>query len=120
LRETNIYVSPQLLKEYREVPLQLEIDKKINHEQLKLLIVGIASFLENAKVVYPTKRLSICRDLEDNMILDCCLEAKADLLITGDKDFLDIKIQDLKAAGLGKLRILTLRDYIRLRNKPDK
>jgi len=54
------------------------------------------------------------------MILDCCLEAKADLLITGDKDFLDIKIQDLKAAGLGKLRILTPRDYIRLRNKPDK
>ena len=80
------------------------------------MLVGIASFVEDAKVIHPKKSLSICRDIEDNIILDCCLEAKADLLVTGDKDFLEIRAEDLKAIGLGKLKILTPRDYIRLKS----
>jgi putative PIN family toxin of toxin-antitoxin system len=69
----------------------LESKGKIDHSQLKALIAGIASFTSRAKLVHPTKRLSICRDPEDNMLLECCLEAKANFLITGDKDLLSIE-----------------------------
>jgi putative PIN family toxin of toxin-antitoxin system len=72
------------------VPLALEIEGKIDHVQLKALISGIATFVTKAKIVYPAKRVSVCRDPKDNMILNCCLAAGAEFLITGDKDLLNI------------------------------
>ena len=88
---TDIYVSIPILNEYREVPLILEAERKINHQQLKALISGIAALLANAETVRPGKSLRICRDEKDNMLLECCLASKADFLITGDKDLLDIR-----------------------------
>jgi putative PIN family toxin of toxin-antitoxin system len=52
------------------------------------LISGLASFVAKTTVVNPQKKLSLCRDPKDNMLLECCLAAKADFLITGDKDLL--------------------------------
>lgn len=89
--ETDLYVSPTLLKEYRNVPLELEAEGKIDHLQLNALISGIASFVAIARIITPLKTLHICRDHKDNMLLECCLESRADALITGDKDLLDIK-----------------------------
>jgi putative PIN family toxin of toxin-antitoxin system len=104
--EADVYVSPALLKEYRDVPLALKAEGKIDHFQLKALISGIAAFVSRAKIVQPQKRLLICRDFADNMLLECCLEAKATMLITGDKDLLDIG--DLPF----NLKIVTPRKFI--------
>ena len=65
--------------------------EKINHHQLKALITGIAAVVSKAKTVYPSERLMLCRDSEDNMVLECCLTAKAKYLITGDRDLLEIQ-----------------------------
>ncbi len=113
-KEAEICVSPEILEEYRRVPLELERNGKINREQLRILIAGIAAFVSNAKLIYPKKEVSICRDQEDNMILECCLAAKADYLITGDKDLLEINPNSLKFVGLEKLKILNPRDYLSL------
>lgn len=45
--EADLYVSPALLKEYREVPLALEGEGKLTplQLQLKALISGLASFV---------------------------------------------------------------------------
>ena len=88
--EADIYLSPPLLKEYRDAPLFLSAEGKIDSVQLQGLISGIASFVANARIVYPQKRIFVCRDPKDNMLLDCCFAAGADILITGDKDILDI------------------------------
>ena len=104
--EADIYVSPALLNEYREVPLALEAEKKIDHLQMKALISGIASFAAKANIVYPSKKLTICRDAEDDMVLECCLEAEADILITGDSDLLDLRNLSFE------LRILTPRKFL--------
>ncbi len=85
-----IFVSPQLLLEYREAPLALHAGKKINDVQLRALLSGIAAFVSVAKVVYPEKRIDLCRDKEDNMLLECCMAAGANYLITGDKDLLSL------------------------------
>jgi putative PIN family toxin of toxin-antitoxin system len=82
--ETDIYVSPSLLEEYREVPLILENEKKLTQAQLKALISGLAAFVTRTIVVHPRKKISICRDPADNMLLECCFEPKADILISGD------------------------------------
>ncbi len=106
--EAEIYVSPDLLNEYRSVPLELEAAGKITHLQLEALITGIAAFVAKAKIVLPSERVILCRDMEDNMLLECCLEAKANFLITGDKDLLEIKTMPFILA------ILTPRKYLGL------
>lgn len=86
-----IYVSLPLLNEYRCVPLEIEGEEKINHEQLKTLVSGIAAFVTRAKIVHPVKKITVCRDPEDNMVLECCHAAGAKFLVTGDKDLLEIE-----------------------------
>jgi putative PIN family toxin of toxin-antitoxin system len=104
--EGEIFVSPSLLKEYRDVPLALNAVGKIDHVQLKVLVSGIASFVSKAGVVYPQTSVAICRDMGDNMLLECCLAARADFLITGDKDLLTIENLPFE------VRILTPRRYV--------
>jgi predicted nucleic acid-binding protein len=70
------------------------------------LISGIAAVVANAGMVHPKKRLRICRDPKDDMLLECCLTAKADLLVTGDMDLLSIS--DLPFA----VGIVTPADYL--------
>ncbi|HWQ69294.1 MAG TPA: putative toxin-antitoxin system toxin component, PIN family [Patescibacteria group bacterium] len=47
---------------------------------------------------------SICRDRDDDHVLACALAAKADYLVTGDADLLDIK-------SFRRVRIVTPRDF---------
>ncbi|MBI5048084.1 MAG: putative toxin-antitoxin system toxin component, PIN family [Deltaproteobacteria bacterium] len=88
--EADIYLTPDLLKEYRDVPLALEAEGKINHLQFKTLISGMAAVVSRAEIVNPKRKILICRDPKDDMLLDCCIEAKADFLVTGDADLLNI------------------------------
>ena len=104
--ETDIYVSPSLLEEYREVPLILEDEKKVTQAQLKALISGLGAFVTRTIVVYPRKKISICRDPADNMLLECCFESRADILISGDRDLVDIKVLPFH------LKILTPRKFL--------
>jgi len=73
---------------------------------MQALIAGIAAVVAHAKIVHPTERLSLCRDREDDMILECCHAAKATLLITGDKDLLEIA--DLPF----DLRLMTPQEFV--------
>jgi predicted nucleic acid-binding protein len=43
-----------------------------------------------ASLVHPRQKIHICRDPKDDIVLECCHEAKAAFLITGDKDLLEI------------------------------
>lgn len=106
--DSEIFVSPQLLDEYRDVPKELLAKNKIGREQFKALIAGIAAFVSEARIVFPEKTIDICRDPKDNMILECCDEAAADILITGDKDLLDIDNLPFR------LQILTPRAFIKI------
>ncbi|MBU0896635.1 MAG: putative toxin-antitoxin system toxin component, PIN family [Candidatus Omnitrophica bacterium] len=41
--------------------------------------------------VIPSSKLDISRDPKDNMVLETALEAKANFIVTGDKDLLSLK-----------------------------
>lgn len=97
------------------MPIELRAEGKITPVQFRVLLSGIASFVAKAKVVIPKKRLFICRDEKDNMVLECCIASDADFLITGDKDLLEINKLVLKNASL-KLRIVSPKDFLSVRN----
>ncbi len=86
--EGELCVSPAILTEYRNVPIELEAKGKLTHSQFKVLIAGIAAVVATARMVSPAKEIRLCRDPKDNMLLECCLEAGANILISGDKDLL--------------------------------
>jgi putative PIN family toxin of toxin-antitoxin system len=114
--EAEIWVSPQLLKEYKEVSIELEAEHKIARVQSRALLSGIASFVANAKVAIPKKRLFLCRDKADNMVLECCMAADANFLITGDKDLLEIDESTLKTEFL-KLKVVSPRGFLSVIDK---
>jgi len=91
-REGLISVSPPLLNEYRYVPLQLFRKKKIDTEQFRALIAGIAAFVSNAAVIFPEKNLYICRDPKDNIILNAVLKLKRVFLLPAIEIFWRLKI----------------------------
>ncbi len=106
--EAELFVSPDLLREYRDVPLAIKDEGKLTHGQFEALISGLAAFVTRAILVNPQRKLSICRDKEDNMLLECCLEARARFLVSGDKDLLELR--DLPS----DLRILTPRQFLEM------
>lgn len=97
------------------MPIELEAAEKITREQTTALVAGIAAFVSEAHLCAPKKPLLICRDPEDNMVLECCLAARAELLITGDRDLLEIPRPPLRTAGLRRLRILRPANYLRVK-----
>ncbi len=56
-------------------------------------------------IVLPSQsEQGVCRDPNDDAILACALEARADYLVTGDVDLLELKI-------FKGIRIVTPRDF---------
>ena len=48
----------------------------------RALVAGIAAAVAVGRVVVPRKRLQLCRDPGDDMLLDVCLAGRADVLVT--------------------------------------
>jgi len=89
--EVETFVTEDILKEVSKVLLYPKID-----ELLKLSGVSerdvLQRIIENSTVVKPKFKLRIIReDLEDNKILDCALQAKADFIVSGDRHLLKLK-----------------------------
>ncbi len=60
-----------------------------------------------ATVSKPATRLNVLRDLPDNRILECAVEAGADLVVTGDRHLLNLK----RFQGIS---IIRLADFVRM------
>lgn len=60
---------------------------------------------EMGEIVNPSRRLSVFRDEPDNRILECAVEGKAEVIVTGDKAMLAIGRYE-------GIRLITLADYL--------
>ncbi|MBL7159902.1 putative toxin-antitoxin system toxin component, PIN family [Candidatus Microgenomates bacterium] len=83
-----LIASPDLLSElYKTIEKKAKILKPAPNFALEWLkLIDQKSIL-----VYPKKKVKICRDLKDNTLLEACSKSEADYLITGDKDLLVLK-----------------------------
>jgi len=59
-----------------------------------------------AKIVQTTSVQTQCRDPKDNFLLELAVDGRADYLITGDKDLLELKTVD-------KTKIVKIEDFFR-------
>lgn len=79
-----LLVSPEIEAEYLQKFQKFEIDRTEFEDLFYVLEFKTERFL-------PTKKVHICRDKKDNKFLELAEEAKADFIVTGDKDLLSLK-----------------------------
>lgn len=85
-KQLDLVISPFILKEFENVLLKKFSASK---EQLRATAKLIS---EVAQTVIPEPKVSgVCRDPDDDQILSCALSARADYLVTGDSDLLELK-----------------------------
>jgi uncharacterized protein len=87
-RDHVVYVSDSIVRELKTVSLKLR--KKILHEKIPIIQDKIHSLLSFARCVPVSTKVALSRDPKDDHYLSLCKEAKADFLITGDKDLFSL------------------------------
>jgi uncharacterized protein len=92
-------ISPALVDELREKLLgRFRQPQEIADEIIQQL-------LDESMFVTPDQNLSVCRDPDDDRILECAVEGQADFILTGDKDLLSI-------GSYEGIPILTVRQFL--------
>jgi putative PIN family toxin of toxin-antitoxin system len=95
---------------------QLLLSKPILDELLRVLaskfsrdaeeLARVAVFLsEHATTVRPRRKLRVVKDDPDNRVLECAGAGRAEAVVTGDTELLDL-------GSYSGIRILSLRDYL--------
>ena len=99
-RDFYLFTSPFILK---EVDRSLKKKFSASASEIKDVLVILAEATYGI-VETPQTVSRVCRDIDDDHILACALEAKAHYLVTGDTDLLILKRYQ-------KIKIITPRDF---------
>ncbi|MFV1917072.1 MAG: putative toxin-antitoxin system toxin component, PIN family [Patescibacteria group bacterium] len=99
-RKVDLFISPEIIKEIEE-----KLDKKFKVDKDR-----IGKFIDVVKrsteQVTPFKKIYVIKvDPDDNMILECVVEAKADLIVSMDKHLL--KLKSYEGTGIVHTKTLT-------------
>ncbi len=98
LQDHEVYPSQPIERELQEVISALS--KKLTKEQILFVQEKIQQLLSLSMRISVSTQVVLSRDAKDDHYLSLCKEAKADFLITGDKDLLSIPQEDLKENGI--------------------
>ena len=109
LEKHEVYLSDSIRRELEQTFVKLS--RKLSREQIILIQEKIGEILAKANCITVSTSVALSRDAADDHYLGLCKEAKADFLITGDKDLLSISQEDLRKHGISCL-ILTARSFL--------
>jgi putative PIN family toxin of toxin-antitoxin system len=99
-----LVLSPPILREILSV-----LSRKFSRDREELSRVAVV-LGEMGEIVDPSRRVAVFRDEPDNRILECAVEGKAVLIVTGDKAML----------ALGEyqgIRLISLAEYLDRRGR---
>jgi putative PIN family toxin of toxin-antitoxin system len=69
---------------------QTKLETKFYFER-PVVVAVMQQIRKVTMVVYPTRKLTVVRDPDDDKILECATEAQADVVVSFDKDLLSLK-----------------------------
>lgn len=98
LEAHEVYLSQSIERELQGVISGLS--KKLTKEHILFVQEKIQQLLSLSKRISISAQVVLSRDAKDDHYLSLCKEAKADFLVTGDKDLLSISQEDLKENGI--------------------
>lgn len=100
--QVTLLFSEELLAEFLEVTNRPKFKKYFPKSDVDAILETIDDV---AKFVTVVSKTNVCRDTKDNFLLSLSKDGNADILITGDKDLLQLK-------KFGKTKILTITDFL--------
>ena len=81
-----LFSSEAILLEFQE---KLECDKfGFDRQQVVTMLKQVRSIV---RIVHPSQKITVVRDPDDDKVLECAKEAKADVILAFDKDLLALK-----------------------------
>jgi uncharacterized protein len=102
LGKIRLLFSAELLDEINATVTKPKLKKYFSENAMEEMLLNLETYIELIEVKSTVK---VCRDTKDNFLLALSKDGKADYLITGDKDLLDI-------AKFGKTEILTISKFL--------
>jgi putative PIN family toxin of toxin-antitoxin system len=81
----NLFTSEAILLE-----LQGKLENKFGFDR-EQVVITIKDIRRVVGIVHPIKKLEISRDPDDNKIIECAIEAQAEIILSFDKDLLVLK-----------------------------
>jgi putative PIN family toxin of toxin-antitoxin system len=101
--KVKLIFSEELFSEFISIAEGPKFKKYFSKSDITQLIQIIDKYGILIKV---TSDINLCRDVKDNFLLNLALDSKADFLVTGDKDLLEIKsIQNTKILTVRELSV---------------
>jgi len=99
-----LVLSPPILREVLSV-----LARKFSRDREELSRVAVV-LGEMGEIVNPSRRLTVFRDEPDNRILECAVEGKAEVIVTGDKAMVAL-------AEYQGIRLISLAEYLDRRGR---
>ena len=103
----DLVLSPPILREILSV-----LSRKFSRDREELSRVAVV-LGEVGEIVDPSRRVEVFRDEPDNRILECAVEGKAEVIVTGDKTMLAL-------GEYGGIRLISLAEYLERRGRKPK
>jgi putative PIN family toxin of toxin-antitoxin system len=97
----SLWISKDIIDEVLSV-----LSSKFGRDREGLSHVAV-TLSELAELVKPARRIKLFRDEPDNRVLECAIYGKADLLVTGDKEILQL-------GEYRGVKIISLKEYLEL------
>jgi putative PIN family toxin of toxin-antitoxin system len=102
-----IVFSQELIDEFIEVARRPKLKKYFSIPDLEALLIQISLY---AELVPVRSNIQLCRDPKDNFLLSLAIDSKANFLVTGDKDLLDLN-------NIGETKIVTINQFLSMKRK---
>lgn len=99
--KVKVITTDQLINEIRLVTSRDKLKKYFNQDKVSDLISLLDILADKVKI---KKNDKVCRDPKDDFLLALSKQSRANYLITGDKDLLDIKV-------FGRTKIVTVKQF---------
>jgi putative PIN family toxin of toxin-antitoxin system len=87
LEKIRLLFSSELLDEINATVTKPKLKKYFSANAMEEMLLNLETYIELIEVKSTVK---VCRDTKDNFLLALSKEGKADYLLTGDKDLLDL------------------------------
>ncbi len=85
-KDFDVFVSDEIVAEYTEIIQRLAEKYPDRPQRLPL-----EPFISSCKFVSPKRKVTACRDPDDNKFIECALESKCLYVVSGDDDLLSVK-----------------------------
>jgi uncharacterized protein len=94
--------SQELLDEFLEVARRPKFRRFFSASDIEEILETIEEYADFIEV---QTQMEVCRDTKDNFLLSLSVDGNADILLTGDKDLLDL-------IKFGETKILTISSFL--------